>query len=59
MKSTHIKNHSGGQGVVVHVCNPSYMGGGGGGTRIMVHGWLGKSLRPYLKHKLNVKGLEL
>jgi hypothetical protein len=41
--------------VVVHTCNPSYLGGGGG--KIVVRGYQGKiaRTRPYLKNKQSKK----
>jgi hypothetical protein len=44
-------------GMVVHVCNPSYLRGGG--RRITVHGWPQGKVIDYLKYKLTQKGLEL
>jgi hypothetical protein len=44
-------------GMVVRVSNPSYPRDGS--RKIMVHSWLwAKSTRPYLKSKLQAKGLE-
>jgi hypothetical protein len=43
--------------MVVHVCNPSYLRGGG--RRITVHGWPQGKVIDYLKYKLTQKGLEL
>jgi hypothetical protein len=45
-----------GSGMVVHIGNPSYLGGRG--RRTAARGQLGKTVRPYLKNKLKAKRTE-
>jgi hypothetical protein len=44
------------QGMVVHACNPTYSGVGGGRSRNMRPA-LAKLVRPFLKNKIKTKGL--